>query len=160
MRPRLCLSASRVDLAEPACSLPQGSLLSGPHLHAPCEDLTDLALDGSFAEGYARRASEFRVEVLGVAGEDVDDAHVVLLTQQASLRRAGLQQREAFALTVPLGEVADSLALAVGDEAVLDPSPLPETSAPPTAGPSGCGAFPAACPPPQPSATSARTTTG
>jgi hypothetical protein len=93
--------------AEPACSLPRGSLLSGPHLHAPREDLTALAVDGPFAAGYACRASKFRVEVLGVAGEVVDEVHVVLFIQQASLRRADLLQREAFALTGPLGEVAE-----------------------------------------------------
>lgn len=93
--------------AEPGRSLPRGSLLPRAHLHAPREELMALAVNGPFAEGYARRASEFRVEVFGVAREDVDDPHVVLLIKQTRLRRTDLQQREAFALGVPLGEVVE-----------------------------------------------------
>src|SRR5829696_546830 len=121
-RPRL--AASRGVAAEPAGGLPRGPLIPRSHLHAPREDAPALAIHGALAEGYARRPSEFRVDVFGIAGEDVDDAHVVLLFQQARLRRADLEQREAFSLAVSLSEVAEQLALVVGDEAVLDPSPL------------------------------------
>jgi hypothetical protein len=65
------------------------------------------------------------LEVFGVAGEDVDEAHVILLAQQAGPRRAHLEQLEVFPLPVSLGEVAEQLALVVGDEAVFDPAPAP-----------------------------------
>src|SRR3712207_7190533 len=61
--------------ALPIC-LSCAPLLCRPHLHAPREDSLALAVDGSLAESYARRASEPGLEVPGIAGEDVDDAHV------------------------------------------------------------------------------------
>src|SRR5215218_8310064 len=115
--------AWRID-TEPAGGLSQGPIISLSHLHAPREDLSTLAVDGALAEGYARRATEPGVEVFGVAGEDVNDAHVVLLFQQARVRRADLDQPEALSVIVSLSEVAEQLSLVVGHEAALDQSIL------------------------------------
>ena len=53
----------------------------------------------AFAEGDPGR-TEPGVEVV-IASEDVDNAHVVLLVQQASLRRAHLDQLEKLSMPVP-----------------------------------------------------------
>jgi hypothetical protein len=67
-----------------------------------------------------------RVEVFGVAGGVVDDAHVALLSQQAGPRAAYLNELEMLPLPVSLCEVAEQRALVVCDEAVLDPSAHPD----------------------------------
>src|SRR5688572_11532110 len=91
---------------EPAGGLSCASLFTHLHLHAPGEDPPAPAVDGALAESYTRRAPEPGLEVSGVAGEDVDDAHVALLLEQAGLRRAHLDQLETLPLPVPLREVA------------------------------------------------------
>src|SRR3712207_9521582 len=101
--------------AQPASGLPRTPCLLCPHLHTPDEDPAARAVDGSFAGGDAIGTSQLGREVLGVAGEDVDEAHVALLIQQTGLRRAHFEQLETFPLPVSLREVAEQLALVVGE---------------------------------------------
>ncbi len=86
-QPRLYLVSSRVGPST-ASGLPRTPCLLRPHLHTLDEDPAARAVDGSFAGGDAIGTSQLGLEVPGVAGEDLDEAHVALLIQQTGLRRA------------------------------------------------------------------------
>src|SRR5918998_2967868 len=78
--------------AEPGGGLAGRTALFGFHIHAPGEDAAVRAVDSPLARGYARRSAEAGVEVSGGTIEDVDEARVVIFTQQTRLRQADLEQ--------------------------------------------------------------------
>src|SRR3954464_7020453 len=102
---------------QPVGCLVAGALISGLYLHAPGEYAAVLAVDGPLARGYACRPAEAGVEVGGGSVHSVNEADVVVPTEQTRLRQAYLQQPQALPLFMPLGEVAEQLALIVGNEA-------------------------------------------
>ena len=110
---------------EPAGGLTGRTLIFDLHIHAPGEDTTVRAVDSPLALGYARRSTEAGFEVLSGTVEDVDEAHVFVLTEQTRLRQADLEQPQLLSLPVSLGEVSEQLALIVGNEAALYPAPCP-----------------------------------
>src|SRR5215211_3487878 len=104
---------------EPAGGFTGRALVFGFHIHAPGKDPAVRAVDSTLARGYARRSTEAGFEVLSGTVENVDEAHVFVLTEQTRLRQADLEQPQLLSLSVSPGEVSEQLALIVGNEAAL-----------------------------------------